>query len=110
MATLKDAKKISKLLNVDEKIISPQRLLVGINVELEHGKVYDELNVTNDDLIKTAKIALAHFKENPGTKGYGDYYHHLKDMEDESDAFWKNKPKPDIFYYIPLLDLIEILH
>ena len=32
---------------------------------MEHGKVNPLTNVTNDDLIKTAKIALAHLNEFP---------------------------------------------
>lgn len=40
-------------------------LLVGINIELEHGRVNSLTNVTNDDLIITGKIALAHLLEYP---------------------------------------------
>lgn len=39
--------------------------LVGINIELEHGRVNSLTNVTNDDLIITGKIALAHLLEYP---------------------------------------------
>lgn len=42
--------------------------LIGINIELEHGLINPNTNVTNDDLIMTAKIALAHLNE------YPDYY------------------------------------
>jgi len=108
MVTLKDAKRISKLLNVDEKIVKPERLLVGIKIEMEHGNIDPSLNVTNDDLVETAKIALAHFKENPGSKKYGDYYHQLERMEKDADKFWKGKNKPDVLY-IPLWDLVEII-
>lgn len=38
----------------------------GMEVELEHGtKLGKDTNVTNNDPIKTAKIVLAHLKENP---------------------------------------------
>jgi len=37
----------------------------GMNVELEHGTVRDMTNVTNNDLVMTAKIALAHLFEDP---------------------------------------------
>lgn len=40
-------------------------LLIGINIELEHGRVNSLTNVTNDDLIITGKIALAHLLEYP---------------------------------------------
>ncbi len=43
-------------------------LLVGMNIELEHGTRNPMTNITNDDLILTAKIALAHLME------YPDYY------------------------------------
>ena len=37
----------------------------GIEIELEHGLVNPKTNVTNNDLLKTAKIALAHLNEFP---------------------------------------------
>ena len=40
-------------------------LLTGLNIELEHGTVNKVTNVTNDDLIMTGKIALAHLMEYP---------------------------------------------
>ena len=43
-------------------------LITGINIELEHGRINPKTNVTNDDLISTMKIALAHLNEFP------DYY------------------------------------
>lgn len=92
--TLDDAKRIAKLLNTN---ISPDRLLVGMNIELEHGTRSNEINVTDDDLVKTAKIALAHFKENPGGVGFGDYYDQLEEMEKSSDKYWQQHIKPFIF-------------
>lgn len=51
----------------------------GLGVELEHGtdglKEGMNTNVTNNDPIKTGKIALAHLKEAPS------YYTALKNME-----------------------------
>jgi len=43
-------------------------LITGINIELEHGLVDPKTNVTNDNLVLTMKIALAHLNEFP------DYY------------------------------------
>ena len=45
----------------------------GLNIELEHGTINQKTNVTNDDLEKTAKIALAHLNEFPNyyNKEYG---------------------------------------
>ena len=54
----------------------------GMNVELEHGTRYPDLDVTGDDPIVTAKIALAHLREFP------DYYQRLEVMEREADAAW----------------------
>lgn len=45
----------------------------GINIELEHGIINPLTNVTNNDLEKTVKIALAHLNEFPNyyNKEYG---------------------------------------
>ena len=43
-------------------------LIIGTNIELEHGKRNPHTNVTNDDILLTMKIALAHLLEFP------DYY------------------------------------
>jgi hypothetical protein len=50
----------------------------GMVVELQHGTGDPETNVTNDDLIATGKIALAHLNEIPG------YYTRLGVMEAEA--------------------------
>lgn len=44
-----------------------------MNIELEHGFISPSTNVTNNDLVKTAKIALAHLNEFPNyyNKDYG---------------------------------------
>lgn len=54
----------------------------GMNVEMEHGTRYPDLDVTGDDPVVTAKIALAHLREFP------DYYRRLEVMEREADAAW----------------------
>lgn len=48
-------------------------LVTGVNIELEHGTVNPQTNVTNDNLILTIKIALAHLNEFPNyyNKEYG---------------------------------------
>ena len=58
----------SKLLNIKFDKFSIDDLITGINIELEHGLVNPATNVTNDNLILTMKIALAHLNEFP------DYY------------------------------------
>lgn len=49
-----------------------KELQMGFDEELEHGKRNKKLNVTNNDPVKTLKIALAHLKEDPR------YYSKLK--------------------------------
>jgi hypothetical protein len=63
----------------EDSPFDPEQFLMGIKVELEHGSKDPETNVTDDDLIATAKIAWAHLKE------LDDYYYRLKEMEDGAD-------------------------
>jgi hypothetical protein len=53
-----------------------------MNVELEHGTIDPNTNVTNDDPLMTGKIALAHLNELP------DYYDRLEEMEEKGEKFW----------------------
>lgn len=64
---------IAKLLDIKFDKFSREDFLEGINIELEHGTVNKKTNVTNDDLLLTAKIALAHLNEFPNyyNKNYG---------------------------------------
>ena len=73
MYNLKDAMYAANILNIKFDNFTPQEFLTGINIELEHGKVNQLTNVTNDNLITTAKIALAHLNEFPNyyNKDYG---------------------------------------
>ena len=50
----------------------------GMEVELEHGAHDPATDVTGDDPIVTAKIALAHLNE------FADYYTRLERMEEEA--------------------------
>jgi DNA-directed RNA polymerase alpha subunit len=59
-----------------------EQLRMGMDVELEHGTHDPETNVTNDDIVVTAKIARAHLNEFP------DYYTRLAAMEAEAEAHW----------------------
>jgi hypothetical protein len=69
-----DAEKAIEKLNI--KDVDFDELLTGLNVELEHGTINSETNITNDDLILTAKIAIAHLREDP------KYYTKLKKIEE----------------------------
>lgn len=68
-----DAINIAEKLNIDFSKFSIEDFLTGINIELEHGLVNPDTNVTNNDLEMTAKIALAHLNEFPNyyNKDYG---------------------------------------
>ena len=63
--TLSEAMDIAKQLGIDfDKVaFTPEEYLEGINIELEHGTVDPDTNVSNDDPIITGKIALAHLNE-----------------------------------------------
>lgn len=73
MYNLSDALYAASILNINFDKFTPEEFLDGINIESEHGKVNANTNVTNDDLITTAKIALAHLNEfsNYYNKNYG---------------------------------------
>ena len=58
---------------------------------IEHGSLLGGLtNITNNNLIITAKIATAHLVEDP------QYYQRLKKMELSAEKYWEKK-KPNIF-------------
>lgn len=68
-----DAIYAASVLGITFQKFTPEEFLEGINIELEHGTISPKTNVTNDDLIMTAKIALAHLNEFPNyyNKNYG---------------------------------------
>ena len=73
MFELDDVYYVSSLLNIKFDKFSESDLLEGMNIELEHGLENPRTNVTDDDLVMTAKIALAHLNEFPNyyNKEYG---------------------------------------
>ena len=68
-----DIMMVAKYLNIDFSKFPFEDFKRGINIELEHGKENMTTNVTDNDLIKTAKITLAHLNEFPNyyNKDYG---------------------------------------
>ena len=68
MYKLKDIIEIANKLNIDFTKFPLSDFITGINIELEHGLIEPKTNVTNNDLLTTTKIALAHLNE------YPDYY------------------------------------
>jgi len=85
--TAEEAKKYGGELGIDWSRFDVEQFRMGMDVELEHGKCSPHTNVTNDDPIPTAKIALAHLDE------YPDYYTRLEKMENEAEKFWEGKKK-----------------
>lgn len=65
MYKLEDAIDVVNILDINFDKFNINELLVGMNIELEHGSINEATNVTNDDPILTAKIALAHLNEFP---------------------------------------------
>ena len=65
MYNMEDALYAAYLLNVKFDKFTKEEFLDGLNIELEHGFVSPSTNVTNNDLVATAKIALAHLNEFP---------------------------------------------
>ena len=69
-----------------------EEIEIGMKSELEHGTENPELNITNDDPVKTLKIVLAHLKENK------EYYKDLlKYVEKNESTESKEKYKLKAF-------------
>lgn len=73
MFKMQDALYAAFVLGISFDKFTEEEFLDGINIELEHGTVSPKTNVTNNDLIITSKIALAHLNESPNyyNKEYG---------------------------------------
>jgi len=82
---IEEAKRIGEALGIDWSRFDVEQFRMGLDVELEHGLRDTHTNVTNDDPIKTGKIALAHLNEFP------DYYTRLKKLEKDAEDFWARK-------------------
>lgn len=75
-----EARDIGNRIGVNWKDVDLEQFRMGLEVELEHGVRNVVTNVTNDDLVMTGKIALAHLME------VRDYYTRLARMEAEAHA------------------------
>ena len=78
MFNKRDALYAARILGIDFSKYTLEEFLSGINIELEHGLINPQTNVTNNDLIITAKIALAHLNEYPN---YYNEQYGLKSFE-----------------------------
>ncbi|HEU4745603.1 MAG TPA: DUF5661 family protein [Anaerolineales bacterium] len=75
-----EARSIGTQLDIDWSQIDLEQFRRGLTVELEHGAMDPETNVTGDDLVLTGKIVWAHLKE------LRDYYTRLDQMESEAES------------------------
>lgn len=78
--TAEEARQAGEKIGIDWASASfdVEQFRMGMDVELEHGSDDSMTNVTDDDPIYTAKIALAHLNEFP------DYYSRLERMEEQA--------------------------
>ena len=83
--TEEEARKTGESLGLRWRRFDVDQFRRGMQVELEHGKHDPNTNVTDDDLIMTGKIALAHLNEFP------DYYDRLEKMEEEAEKEWAGR-------------------
>ncbi|MFC2163171.1 DUF5661 family protein [Candidatus Altiarchaeota archaeon] len=85
--TIYEAREIGEEIGIDwgEVKFDVNQFLMGLHIELEHGKRDGRTNVTDDDSILTGKIAWAHLNEFP------DYYTRLEKLEKEAEAYWGGK-------------------
>ena len=87
--TTKEAKEYGEKIGIDwnNSKFDVEEFRKGMDIELEHGTIDPQTNVTNDDPLKTAKITLAHLKE------VRDYNTRLLKMEEQGEAYWEKKDK-----------------
>jgi hypothetical protein len=74
-----EAEVVLKIVNTEGMDIPLEAFRRGLEVELEHGTMFNDANVTNNHPILTGKIVLAHLKETM------DYYDRLEVAELEGD-------------------------
>jgi len=75
-----EAAKVADILRIDFEVVGFDlaQFHIGMTTELQHGTGDPDTNVTNDDLVATGKLALAHLNE------IADYYTRLAAMEAEA--------------------------
>lgn len=87
------AKRVGNKLGLKWDVVSVETFQQGMKVELEHGfecSRNELTNVTNNNLLNTGRIALAHLIEFP------DYYARHKRMEAQAEKYWKGRNKPRV--------------
>ena len=74
-----EATKVLEMVNTTKMDIKLDTFRQGLEVELEHGTIFKDANITNNHPILTGKIVLAHLKETM------DYYKRVEVAEIEGD-------------------------
>ncbi len=74
-----EAEAIRQVIGAEALEISSEAFQQGLEVELEHGLLYPDANVTNNHPILTGRVVLAHLKE------MLDYYARLEVAELEGE-------------------------
>ena len=82
-----EARRVGDAIGVDWSRFDLEQFRMGMDVEFEHDSHDPQTDVTHDDPIVTAKIALAHMKEFP------DYYERLERMERQAEQDWADKSR-----------------
>jgi glycine cleavage system aminomethyltransferase T len=77
--TAREARAILRHVGIKGLKVDPEQFRIGLEVELEHGTMFRECNVTNNHPILTGKIVIAHMLE------MLDYYMRLEVAELEGD-------------------------
>jgi hypothetical protein len=77
--TPRESRVILRALEIRGMKIDSEQFREGLEVELEHGTVFKDVNVTNNHLLLTGKIVVAHMKETL------DYYERIDVAELEGD-------------------------
>jgi len=85
--TLDEVRAYGELLKVNWAEVPIEALRAGMIVELEHGCEDPRTNVTSDDPLETAKIAIRHIYEGR------DYYPELAEMEKRLERDPRGKPQ-----------------
>jgi len=83
--TEEQAKEIGEKLEIKWDKFDLEQFRHGMDIELEHGNINSNTNVSDDDPLITGKITLAHLNE------FSDYYDRLDKMEKEAEDFFGNK-------------------
>jgi hypothetical protein len=94
--TMKEARIILPHVNTEKMKVPLEDFKIGLEVELEHGLMFKQYNVTNNHPLLTGKIVMAHFME------MLDYYKRLDVAEIEGDLLKaitiKNMDKVQKYY------------